>query len=1056
MNTPLMLMHPRQLIEFSKLKLMCTVNSLGRTIKNAVLSLGTILSIFCALHSNALIAENSFPAHRNSCSGQFISSITAPPDRLVQIKSGNRCDTNIVLAPATMNLMPGCFVYTLTTQTGFQTLNSNGGSSIFHSGKYNIIYCMQDNCGTIVCDTSILVVLDAELPNMSCLPEAVVSLNSSGEGSIPASHFDGGSYDNCGHVFFKAKRMNPTVGYNCQPSNPFNQFDDAVNFCCKDIAESPIRIIVRVYDIYPGDGIVADSFYSNHYVECMVMVTVKDKLDPSLIIPPNITISCGEDLDSLYQKQIPTYSDNCANLTLTIRNIENLNACGSGTIDRIYTLSDSLGNDFSKTQVITVLKKSTFNGLDPNQLQWPDHKIVYACRIKSDTINAGEPKITESECDHVVVSKKDELYTFDRGGVCGKILRTWKVINYCVFNPYLTPTPFIPANGYYSFVQEIKIMDTIPPVITNARDTILFSFAPDCGFSSFKLSDVGATDCNASLNIKINFAVDYFSDGKIDRSGNGNNAGGVFPMGKHQVHYYAEDSCHNFSETIVQVQVKDGKAPSVSVLYGLGTNLQDMNGRIMAQINAKKFDNKSSDNCTSVENLRYSFSLDPNDSIAIFTCDDRPLREVSIYVWDECNNYSIAKTFITVQDLDNLCPSNIQHVNLKGNVSSTKGLPLEDVEILMRDSIHFESIKTDILGTYSFEDIPQGMNVILSASQKENALNGISTSDIIKIQQHILGRNPISNSFELLAADVDMNGRISSADIALIRKLLLGVIQEFPSRTSFLFMDKGIVFKDPSNPWDDYNRYNLIHSLLENSKQDADFIGVKLGDVNSSLGSRNSSAVSFTYRQINDEITVYSNVNADIYGYELSLNLKGCQALTEDVKLMQLVSNNFDFDFSTQYNQIKILATSLVVTKIKIGQPLFKIISKDLDGNHISLEIPKSEVRHNILVNQFLEDQNVEMKEFNASNLDQAFSILYYGPNPVSEYFELEILNPSMENLDVAIIDQNGRMEWKKLISFSSEKEILHLRREEFLHQGFYIIQIKSGLKIWTNKIVIN
>lgn len=61
------------------------------------------------------------------------------------------------------------------------------------------------------------------------------------------------------------------------------------------------------------------------------------------------------------------------------------------------------------------IKNKTFNGLDPNQLKWPEHKIVFACRIDSDTINAGIPIINEDACANVQTSKKDEKYNFDRG-----------------------------------------------------------------------------------------------------------------------------------------------------------------------------------------------------------------------------------------------------------------------------------------------------------------------------------------------------------------------------------------------------------------------------------------------------------------------------------------------------------------------------------------------------------------------------------------------------------------------------------------------------------------
>ena len=141
----------------------------------------------------------------------------------------------------------------------------------------------------------------------------------------------------------------------------------------------------------------------------MVMITVGDKLPPSLWIPNNITVNCGTDIDSLLASGSPTYSDNCFPVSLTTKITKKINACGYGTIERIFTVKDSLGLETSKTQIITVLPNSVFNGLDVAQLKWPEHKIIYTCRVDLDLIDAGKPIINEAECDNIVVSKKDNF-----------------------------------------------------------------------------------------------------------------------------------------------------------------------------------------------------------------------------------------------------------------------------------------------------------------------------------------------------------------------------------------------------------------------------------------------------------------------------------------------------------------------------------------------------------------------------------------------------------------------------------------------------------------------
>ena len=68
-----------------------------------------------------------------------------------------------------------------------------------------------------------------------------------------------------------------------------------------------LQLILRVYDIYPGTGPVADTVLRNHYADCMVMVDVVDKLTPDLYCPVNVTVQYGHDLDSVLNSSAPIF-----------------------------------------------------------------------------------------------------------------------------------------------------------------------------------------------------------------------------------------------------------------------------------------------------------------------------------------------------------------------------------------------------------------------------------------------------------------------------------------------------------------------------------------------------------------------------------------------------------------------------------------------------------------------------------------------------------------------------------------------------------------------------
>jgi hypothetical protein len=70
--------------------------------------------------------------------------------------------------------------------------------------------------------------------------------------------------------------------------------------------------------------------------------------------------------------------------------------------------------------------------------------------------------------------------------------------------------------------------------------------------------------------------------------------------------------------------------------------------------------------------------------------------------------------------------------------------------------------------------MPTGGAYEITPSKDDDALNGITTADIILIQKHILGLQTLDSPYKLIAADVNHDEKIGGNDIINIRKLLLG------------------------------------------------------------------------------------------------------------------------------------------------------------------------------------------------------------------------------------------------------------------------------------------
>ncbi len=75
------------------------------------------------------------------------------------------------------------------------------------------------------------------------------------------------------------------------------------------------------------------------------------------------------------------------------------------------------------------------------------------------------------------------------------------------------------------------------------------------------------------------------------------------------------------------------------------------------------------------------------------------------------------------------------------------------------------------------------------ATEPADLLSGLSTKDILLIQNHILGNRKIKSIPALIAADVDNSGNVSSLDILLLRKMILGFQNGFSTENSWQYVN---------------------------------------------------------------------------------------------------------------------------------------------------------------------------------------------------------------------------------------------------------------------------
>lgn len=85
----------------------------------------------------------------------------------------------------------------------------------------------------------------------------------------------------------------------------------------------------------------------------------------------------------------------------------------------------------------------------------------------------------------------------------------------------------------------------------------------------------------------------------------------------------------------------------------------------------------------------------------------------------------------------------------------------------------------------------------LQLINSDNYLNGVTTLDLVQTTRHILAITQLSSTCQTLAADVNNDKKITSLDILLMRKLILGIDDGFSNVPSWIFYnDNGTADND--------------------------------------------------------------------------------------------------------------------------------------------------------------------------------------------------------------------------------------------------------------------
>ncbi len=932
------------------------------------------------------------------------------PDSLLVNAAQPNCAATAILPP--IDVSDACdSELSVQVQTPAGLLAQNGGVvPNVPLGVHTITWMAADACGNQATCTTILQVADQTAPVALCDELTTVSLDANGTASIFATSFDDASYDNCSEMTFAARRMD-------QPDAPFAEL---VTFSCSDMLE-PVPVVVQVRDA------------AGNANQCMVSVSVQDKVAPTIVCPPDITIDCDEDASDLLLTGFAHVEDNCtAFAAIYFENLEEVNNnCGEGVIMRQFVVVDGAGLQSTCMQQITTHNKQPFTESDIN---WPAHYETYDCvstaSLHPDSLPAGfnRPTWQAPPCALIAFNYEDQVFEV-APPACFKIVRTWTVLDWCAYDPTANP----PA-GLWQYTQEIRVYDDQPPIVTCPKDTTV-ALGSDCT-ATFALATAEVIDCSPMIDLSANSVL-----------GSGTGPFSDVPQGTYVVTWTAMDGCGNSSSCAQTVSVRDLTKPTPVCINGLIVELSDTAMQVLTP--AADFNLYSSDNCTPTESLVFSFSENPADSLRKWDCDSLGARSVQIWVTDQAGNSDYCITYVEVQDNMSLC-TQASVAQLSGRLMTPDGQALAGATVHLNGYMSRTAV-TDAQGSFAFTGLPSGYDYSVWPEYQGAAVQGISTFDLVLLTRHILNLQPLDGPWSLIAADVNGSGSITTFDALKLRRLILGIDTDFGSVPTWRFIPADYAFADVMAPWE-FPEVASINDLA--GTQLIDFVAVKMGDLDGSwlagnhlLANRSDGLQTAALRwekvpSSNNDWVLRLPDTLDVWGVCMALHFPEGQASSWSSELIE----NGAWTWDAQGR----LRIAMAFGESQRGKALLHL--HDVPASRLPRLVP--DAVHELVTLDVHDQWHTWSVALQQAAVWHGTQWVHAVPNPFEATTSLVLQLHEGQEVQLELTGLDGRMCYRAMRTLTAGTHVWQLPSDVFVQSGVYIARLRVGNQVQVLRLV--
>ncbi len=665
------------------------------------------------------------------------------------------------------------------------------------------------------------------------------------------------------------------------------------------------------------------------------------------------------------------------------------------------------------------------------------------------------------------------------------------------------------ADGIICFTQTIKVVDNVAPIVSEEADNLEICDYGTGGNCSARYTHtlVGTDQCeggNGTLGLTYSWTL-VRTDGlpivpasagvAVVMSYSGATNAIDIPSLPYDVTYKINwtlaDRCGNSGHDEYEIRFRDCKKPGITC-SNINAEIMPTTGNVggggQIEVWASEFINSIADNCAIDRNkvrvrrqgAGQGYPAAAANRAITFTCNDytaNASHTVLVEVWavDESRNPSngnignadFCLATVTLQNNMGACGPAGDVARINGGIQTEARTNVENVTVkaTMNGSQLAGSVTTRTDGLFSLSGLTTAQNYAVRGERVDNPLNGVTTYDIALMSRHILGTEVLNSPFKIIAADVNGDRELNTGDMIALRRAVLHLAPTFPNNVqSWRFVNKTYAFRSATNPLaEDFPEVvNVTNAARGNNA--ADFIGIKVGDLNSSATANGLAGLDIrggagTVTLKTDDLNLVAGktytvqLKSDdfkVSGVQGTLNLANGYA--DQIAVTGQLPNMAEGNFGVFNNAVTMSWDGKANVETDVLTLTFRA---KRDGKLSEILTVGSNLTYAEGYNATGESFSVNLKFNNGKVSGSEFALYQNEPNPFDGTTKIGFNLPESAKATLTIYDVTGKL--VKIVegNYTAGYNALQLTKTDMNANGVLYYRLESGNNTATKKMII-